>query len=380
MLKSIQGLFLSLLSIAVLAKLVLAEEQSTSEVSTVHQTLKLYKGFFPYQSCLLVTINQVLKKPNKVLLLNATVEDVYCGNFKKGSSLSIAMKDYGIPPKSLAFLSALKNTKQIIAFDLTPKWMGSSEDLRRVSANPICSLWIPYAHRGYQSNDIAQIKALIKDSPTEPSQARAAFQRLLETKWTTVRINDFCRPETQRNWLSPVDGTAIVDWIGTLHNGKTTELSGKKVNWRAEVSNNVPLLYTINIQSPDSNIAGWDLRLGEPSLEEWTDENFLIHRVGKSIEQAAFACWCLNQKNHPAATNYMSLFSGKSNECLVKDQSGKVTCYQCHLSNGKTLTAILTNDKLQSIDKLLINGKIDPGWNDMYKLSLANLAKCKIKK
>jgi hypothetical protein len=383
MLKPIQSLLLLLLSIPVLDLPVLAnpaltEEQKASKVSTEHQTLKLYKGFFPYQSCLLVTINQVVKKPNKVLL-KATVEDVYRGNYKKGYPLSFAMNDYGATPALFAFLSALKSTKQIIAFDPAKKNNGSFEDLRRVSANPICNLWVPYAHRGYQSKDITLLKSLIKDSPTEPAQAKAAFQRLLETKWTTNRINDFCRPETQRNWLSPLDNPAVMKpyWVGTLHASKVAELSGKKVNWSAQVSNNAPVLYTINVTSPDPNIAGWDLGLDDIFLEEWTAEDFLKFRVRKSIHQAAFADWCLNHEKHPAATNYMSLFSGKSNESLRKDKSGKVTSYQSHLDNGTTLTAILRTDKQRSIEKLLINGKLDPGWNDMYNKALFNLAKCK---
>lgn len=382
MLKPIQGLLLLLLSIPVLDLPVLAnpaltEEQKASKVSTEHQTLKLYKGFFPYQSCLLVTINQVVKKPNKVLLVTATVEDVYRGNYKKGYPLSFAMNDYGATPALFTFLSPLKSTKQIIAFDPTPRSNGSFEDLRRVSANPICNLWVPYAHRGFQSKDITLLKSLIKDSPTKPAQAKAAFQRLLETKWTTARINDFCRPETQRNWLSPLDNPAVMKpyWVGTLHASKVTELSGKKVNWSARVSNNAPVLYTINIASPDPNIAGWDLGLDDMFLEEWTAEDFLKFRVRKSIHQASFAHWILNHEIHPADAKYWSLFSGRD-ETLVKDKNGKVTSYQCRLENGKTLTAILTTDKLQSIDKILIKGKFDPGWNNMYKNNLSNLGKC----
>jgi hypothetical protein len=380
MLKSLQGLFLSLLSIAALAKPVLAEEQSTSKVSTVHQTLKLYNGFFPYQSCLLVTINQVLKKPNRVLLLNATVTDVYRGSYQKNNHLSVAVVDNGVTPTSFAFLSSLKNTKQIIAFNITPERDGSFSWLRTVSDTPICNLWIPYAGKGFQSQDIAQIKSLIKDSPTQPVQAKAAFQKLLETKWTTDRINEFCRPETQRNWLISYDNPAVMKpfWDGTLHASKVLELSGKKVNWSARVSKNAPTVYAINVTSPDPNIAGWDLGLTDPSLEQWNADNFLIFRVSKAISQAIFADQCLSHNIQSETKDYY-IFSSRTEETLVKDKNGRVTSYQCRLENGKTLTAVLTTDKLQSIDKILIDGKLDPDWNTMYKKSMFNLGKCRDK-
>lgn len=346
-----------------------------------HQSLKLYKGFFPYQSCLLVTINQVLKKPDKILQVKATIEDVYRGNDKKGSPLSVAINDNDIAPTSFAFLSALKNTKQIVAFNFTPKSYALIDEPRKMSGTSICNLWLPYASSGFQSKDIAQLKSIIKESPTEPTQAKAAFQRFLETKWTTDRINEFCSPETQRNWLLAFDHPANrnTDWFGTLHAGKAKALSGKKINWSASVSNDVPILYSINVDSPDTNISGWDLGLTDPCLEEWTAENFLLFRLCKSINQAAFADWSLNHESHPSATDYWGLFTTRSNETLVKDKNGKVTRYQCDLENGKRLFAILTTNQRKTIDKILINGKLDPGWNDMYKKAMINLEKCKNK-
>lgn len=359
------------------ANLAFAKEEQAAIVGTEHQTLKLYKGFFPYQACLQVTINQVLKKPKKVLLVNATVEDVYCGNFKNGSLISLALNDSGIAPESFSFLSSLTSKKQVIAFDNIQKYDLSFEELAKASDNPIRNLWIPYAGRCYQSKDIAELKSIIQNSPTQPAQAKAAFQTLLETKWTTNRINDFCRPETQRNWLCPFDGTPMSGWTGTLHYNKALELSNKKVKWRAEVNNNVPFLYAITVDSPDKNCAGWDIEFRNPSLEEWTAENFLMHRVGKSITQAAFAEWIINHRQQPSTSTYLGLFELRADETLIKDQSGQVTSYQCLLDNGETLTAVLTNDQLQSIDKILINGKLDPGWNNMYNQGLLNLAKCK---
>ena len=382
MLKPIQCLFLLLLSIAVLAKPVLAEEQKSSKVTTGKPTIKLYKGLFPYQACLLVTINQVVKKQDRVLLLEATVDDVYRGNYKKGSPLSVSFYGDDEGPNSFSFLSALKNTGQIIAFNHRTKDADDLRELMKASKSPIDSLWIPYAGKGFQSHDIAQIKALIKDSPTEPAQARAAFQRLLETKWTTNRINDFCRPETRRTPSDAAEHTANydTDWFASaMHSNKVGELGGKTVKWQASVINNTPTWYNIKVFYPGKNHPGWDLEVAPPSLEEWTDENYLMHRVAKSINQAAFAHWLLNRELHPESTKYMGLFSSRSKETLVKDKDGKVTSYQCRLENGETLNAILTTDKLQSIDKILINGKSNPGWNDMCNTALDNFEKCKAK-
>jgi hypothetical protein len=365
-----------------LANTALAKEEQKAIVSTEHQTLKLYKGFFPYQTCLQITINQVLKKPNKVLLVNATIEDVYRGNYKKGSSLSVAIVDNDTAPTSFAFLSALKNTRQIVAFNFVPKsYVQTDEPRKPYDAPAICNIWLPYANIGFQSKDITQLKSLIKDSATEPTQARAAFQRFLETKWTTVRINELCCPETQRNWLLAFDHPANkkTDWWGTLHADKTKALSGKKVNWSAQVSNNVPIVYSINVDSPDTNISGWDLGLTDPDLEEWTSEDFLKFRLGKSINQAAFADWSVNNKVNPHTTDYWGLFNSRSNETLIKDKNGKVSSYQCRLDNGKTLTAILTTNQYPTIKEFLINNKIDTGWNDMYRNAMINLKKCKDK-
>jgi hypothetical protein len=376
MLKSIQCLFLISISIAVLAKPVLAEEQKTSKVSTEHQTLKLYKGFFPYQACLLVTITQVVKKPDRVLLLKATVEDVYLGSYKKGSQFAVSLYYDDEGPISFSFLSAQKNARQIIAFNHWTKDSDYLQKLTKVSKNPIRDLWIPYAGKGFQLNDIAQIKALTKNAPTEPAQKRAAFQRFLETKWTPDRINDFCRPETRRTYGEATWHAANYqnDWhISPMHADKKAELGGKTVDWQASVDNNTPTQYNITVSSPST---GWDLEHTNPSLEEWTDVNFLIHRVGYSINQAAWAHWRLNHELHPSSTEYRHLIIDRSKETVVKDKTGKVTSYQCRLSDGTTLTAILTKDKSQSIDRILINGKLDSGWTNMYKNGLRNLAKC----
>lgn len=360
--------------------------QTANKANSKQPTLKLYKGYFPYYACLQVTIDEVIKKPERVLLLKATINDVYRGKYKKGSTLTVTVNDNdatpassalivnGVSPSSFAFLSTLKNTRQIVAFNIAPDWYANP--IKPKPSNRICNLWIPYAGKGFTQKDLTQLTTLIKDSPTQPAQAKAAFQRLLETKWTPDRINDYCKPETQRNWLSPFDGTGMIDWTGTLHAGKDSALHGKTIQWLADLSNNSPVRYTINISTTDPNYSGWDLRLADPSLVQWTDEDFLLFRVQRSIELAAFALASLNHFDLPAETDYMSLFYVRE-ASVVKDQSGKVTACQCHLENGKTLTAVLTDDKSQSVDKILIDDKFDPGWTAMYKDYPSNLEKCK---
>ncbi|MBK7747998.1 MAG: hypothetical protein IPI39_12165 [Candidatus Obscuribacter sp.] len=363
-----------------------AQKQTANKASSEQPTLRLYKGYFPYHACLQVTINQVIKKPERVLLLKATINDVYRGNYKKGSTLNLTVDDNGATPTSAApaidstsptsftFLSTLKNTKQIVAFNIAPKWDPNPKIPG--AKDRVCNLWIPYAGRGFTQKDLTQLKTLITDSPTQPAKAKAAFQKLLETKWTPDRINDYCRPETQRNWLSPFDGTGMIDWTGTLHASKASTLKGKTIEWLADVSHNSPILYTINISSPDQNYSGWDLQLADPSIVEWTDQDFLLFRVKKSIELAAFALASLNKFVQPAESDYLHLFS-VTGTSVAKDQSGKVTACLYRLDNGKTLTALLTDDRSQSVDKILIDGKFDPGWTAMYKDYPCNLKKCK---
>ncbi len=380
MLKSIQGLFILSFSIPLLIYPALAKEQHTDRVSTEPQTMKLYKGFFPYQACLRITINHAIKKQHAIVL-SGTIDDVYSGNFKKGSLIALSLNDFDMTPESFSLpLAVLKTKKQIVAFNYLQKNDLSFNDLRKLSDNPICNLWIPYAGRSYQSASIERLKSIIQNSPTGPAQAKAAFLRLLETKWTVDRINDFCRPETQRNWQCPAEGSPMGSgWRGTLHSTKAKELSDKKVTWSAEVHNNVPYLYTINVDSSDRNCAGWDIECINPSLEEWASEDFLIHRVGKSIQQAAFADWCFNHEQQPPSSGYLGMFSARSDETVIKDETDKVTRYQCRLRNGEKLTAVLTNDQLQSIGKILINGKFDPGWTEMYSQGLLNLQNCRTK-
>lgn len=363
-----------------------APAQPANRVSSAQPTLRLYKGYFPYQACLQLTINEVIKKPERVLLLKVTITDVYRGNYKKGSTLTLTVDDNGATPTSaahtidstsptsFAFLSTLKNTRQIVAFNIAPKW--NPNPISQGAKDRVCNLWIPYADKGFSQKDLAQLIALIKESPTQPAHAKAAFQRLLETKWTPDRINDYCRPETQRNWLSPFDGTGMIDWTGTLHASKASALKGKTIEWLADVSHNSPILYTINISSPDQNYSGWDLQLADPAIVEWTDQDFLLFRVKRSIELAAFALASLNKFVQPAESDYLHLFS-VTGASVAKDQSGKGTACLYRLDNGKTLTAVLTDDKSQSVDKIFIDGKFDPGWTAMYKDYPSNLKKCK---
>ncbi len=147
------------------------------------------------------------------------------------------------------------------------------------------------------------------------------------------------------------------------------------MKWQATVSSNLPTFYNILVDSVNEN-KGWNLEVTKPSLVEWTDEDFLIHRVSYSIQQATWVHWLAKQKLHPRSSGYYrDLFVNRSSETITKDKTGKVTSYQCRLGNGQTLTAILTADKLQSVDKILIKDKFDHGWTGMYRDNLSNFSR-----
>lgn len=363
-----------------------APAQPANRVSSAQPTLRLYKGYFPYQACLQLTINEVIKKPERVLLLKVTITDVYRGNYKKGSSLDFSFFDELDGPISFSNLNSLKHSRQIIAFNRWPEEINKPElnnnfkKLSKRSKEPIRDLWIPYAKQGFRPCDIGQIKALIKDSPTQPEQARVAFQRALETKWTPERINDFCRSENQWPVGGATEHTANYgdDWAPiSMHTSRANELRGKAVTWQAAVHNNVPSEYNIFVSSTGANSGSWNLEVASPSLEEWTDDDFLMHRVSQSLTQSAYAQFLVNFRVHRKAAIYNGLFDRRSNEKLLKDENGVATAYQCQLYDGKTMTAILTHDTSKSIDRILINGKLDRGWTDMYKNSKANHDKCR---
>ncbi|MDQ5968467.1 MAG: hypothetical protein QG625_4624 [Cyanobacteriota bacterium erpe_2018_sw_39hr_WHONDRS-SW48-000098_B_bin.30] len=363
-----------------------AQTQTANQANSKQPTLRLYKGYFPYHACLQVTIDEVIKKPERVLLLKATINDVYRGNYKNGSSLYFSFFDELDGPISFSNLNSLQNSRQIIAFNPwleeinKPEPNQSVKKLRHISKNSISDLWIPYAKKGFKPCDIAQIKALIKDSPTQPDRARAAFQRLLETKWTPDRINDFCRSQNQWPAGGASEHTANYrdDWCSSpMHANKTAELCGKEVTWQASVQNNVPTYYNIFVSSKGDNSGSWNLEVASPSLEEWTDDDFLIHRVSQSIAQSAYAQFIVNAHVHKKAAIDSGLFNNRSKETVLKDKNGIATAYQCQLDNGKTMTAVLTHDTSKSIDRILINGKLDRGWTDMYKNSKANHDKCR---
>ncbi|MBK9622255.1 MAG: hypothetical protein IPO31_23980 [Candidatus Obscuribacter sp.] len=363
-----------------------AQKQTVNKASSEQPTLRLYKGYFPYHACLQVTIDEVIKKPERVLLLKATINDVYRGNYKNGSSLYFSFFDELDGPISFSNLNSLKNSRQIIAFNQWPEEINKPElnngfkKLRHISKNSISDLWIPYAKKGFRPCDIGQIKALIKDSPTQPEQARVAFQSVLETKWTPERINDFCRSENQWPVGGATEHTANYgdDWAPIcMHTNRANELRGKAVIWQAAVHNNVPTYYNIFVSSTGANSGSWNLEVASPSLEEWTDDDFLMHRVSQSIAQSAYAQFIVNAYAHKKATIDRSLFNNRSKETVLKDKNGIAIAYQCQLDNGKTLTAVLSDDTSKSIDRILINGTLDSGWTDMYKNSKSNHDKCR---
>ncbi|MBK9774412.1 MAG: hypothetical protein IPP57_26910 [Candidatus Obscuribacter sp.] len=84
-----------------------AQKQTANKASS-EQPTPAAQGYFPYHACLQVTINQVIKKPERVLLLKATINDVYRGNYKKGSSLDFSFFDELDGPISFPNLNFLK--------------------------------------------------------------------------------------------------------------------------------------------------------------------------------------------------------------------------------------------------------------------------------
>jgi hypothetical protein len=355
---------------------VLASDYQPLTLNTANQRPQLYKGFFPYQACILVTIDKVETKTKPILLLKATVESSYLGNFLKGSPLVVGFYEDLHGPNTFSFLSSLKTTKQIIAFNRYTDHPDA--DLKRVSRNPIRNLWLPFAPTQIQESDVAQIKELIKASPTQPKQRRAAFQKLLETKWTPERINDFCRPETRKTLGQATEHAANYpdDWYpNPMHLDKTNQLNGMEITWQASADMNTPTWFNIHAFSPTDKMA-WDLEASTPSIENWSDDEFTAHRIGYSLKQAAWAYWIIHRDHRPAIPAYYSLVVDRLKEQLVRDKIAHVRAYQCLLSDGTTLTATLSADHFPTIDKILINGDLDMGWTEMYKNNLKNLEWC----
>jgi len=362
---------------------VLAQE-TTHKAATHPGKIKLYNGFFPFQSCLLVTIKGVSKKDKYSAVLKLLIVDVYRGTYRQGSMLTvetytnspntdlISRINEGVHPSSLAFLAPLKGTTQIIAFN-EPSPNEDSSESKKSPIEKIGNLWIPYGGKPFGKTEIAQIKSIIKNSPTEPAQAKAAFEKFMEHKWTVERLNDFCRPETQQVAQCPFDLVPQYDWSGPLHQKQSSRLFGKEINYYACVRGSVPTVYSINGLSKKDKLA-WDLRMTDPDIEEWTDDDFLLFRVYRSIYQSSFAHWSVNYGKNQKAINYWTLFRG-DNGTLIKDTAGNAASFRCRLRNGKLFTAILTKDKPQLVDKILIDGKFDQGWNAMYKDNLRNLAR-----
>ncbi len=376
MLKFITYLTLFSFSLLLCSTPVSAREATLGDkLSADSQPLQLYRGYFPYQECLLATIEQVGKKPHGVLLLTVKIEDVYSGNYKKDSRLTLSL--YEGDEEQYKFLLALKSTRQIIAFSHWTKESERLDALLKASKIPIRSLWIPCARREVTSCDIAEIKSAIETSPREATQTKAAFQRLLESKWTPARINDFCRPETQLIYGEASEHCACdrkTDWFASpMHTDKTAELQGKIVEWQASADNGTPLSYNIKVISSKN---GWDLEVGTPSAEVWNDDQFLMHRVGCSINQAALAHREANRQTLAGSGYFYNMILDRSKESLVKDKTGIVTDYRCRLSNGSILTATLTKDNMQAVSEILINGKRDKGWTAMYKECLNNMKRC----
>lgn len=359
--------------------------QGTTDKNAAHPgKVTLYTGFFPFHSCLLVTIKSVSKKDRDNAVLKLLIEEVYKGSYSPKSTLTVSTYTNrphsdeisrvvaGVHPSSLAFLSSLKDTRQIIAFNEPSPDNGLNKS-RKSPIKHVSNLWIPYGGKSFGTEEIGQIKSIIKNSPTKPAQAKVAFEKFMEHKWTVERLNDFCRPETQQVGLCPFDMTPRYDWSGPLHKDQASRLIGKEVNYYACVRENVPTVYSINSFAKKDGFA-WDLRMTDPDIEEWTDDDFLLFRVYRSIYQSSWAHWSVNYRKNPKAINDWTLFPD-DNGTLLKDKDGHATSYQCRLRNGKRFTATLTKDKPQLIDKILIDGTLDRGWTEMYKDNLSNFAR-----
>lgn len=329
--------------------------------------LSTNNSFFPYSECVEIMVDTVTAdKLKSILLLEGVVKRVYCGRFREGERLSVSMNDV-----RLERTSDLKtNSKQVVAFNLVPEWKGSYDRLRK-QAVPVCNLFV-----ARDPQQVNELRSRIIQSKKSRLESKSAFENYLEQRWSANRINDFCRPETQRNWLVPFNSTksGASFWKGELHKSEHDELKGKKVYWSASLNYGIPVSYSVYVTAPES--AGWNVELAEPSLylEEWTSDDFLKYRISESIRQALFSDWSVNMEKDLKTTERLNLFSNRSEDSLLRDEKSKVVAYRCRLSDGNDLTAILTQK--QDVAKIMIDNIEEPAWSEMYRKRAQNLAEC----
>lgn len=337
------------------------------------------EGFFPYNACLLIRLNKVgrvkVYKSQRFydVKFEATIERAFRGSFQRGENIVCSLPFWDMAPKSTEkVLSKLVGTKQVIAFCFMSETYGSYDSLKK-AGTPVCNLYLPFEGKVPDEADLAELKAEIKKSDSFPGGTKAAFKRYLESRWTTARINDFCRPENQRNWLSPFSSPWTEGWEGTIHENRSDDLRGKEAFWTAHAFLEQPELYAVRVSEP--NTAGWELEFADPSIERWSDDDFLIYRLGKSIERAFFNDWSANLNNRKRNEKLNRLFLNRTNESISKNKGGKTESYRCRLKNGSSFCAVLSPEG--DIDEILINNSADPVWNQIYHQTLVNLKRAK---
>lgn len=245
--------------------------------------------FFPYHGCITGKIEKT-RTFKQYILLNIRVEETLKGDFLPSKEITFAIKD---EPTNRHLKKTSRSTTaltRILAFALAKPLSLEAESLKLSGISepnvvPIRKLTYLSATSSNPSKAVIEsLNDRLKDIPSSKQGLEDAFVKFLKKRWNTDRIQDFCRPETRRVLTNPQN--TYNDWEGKLHNDES--LNGLEISWSAEVYDGVPLGFVIYARDKDNKM--WQLEhCYESSLPNWSDDDYLKHRLSKTLENSLYA-------------------------------------------------------------------------------------------
>lgn len=328
--------------------------------------------FFPYHGCITGKVEKT-RTFKQYILLNVRVEETLKGDFLPSKDITFAIKD---EPTNRHLKKTSRSTTaltRIMAFALSKPLSVEADSLRLSGISepnvvPISTLtYLSATSSNPGKAEIERLNDRLKDIPNSKKGFEDTFVKFLEKRWTIDRIKDFCRPETRRVLANPQN--TYTDWEGKLHNDES--LNGLEISWSAEVYDGVPLGFVIYASDKDNKM--WQLEhCYESSLPNWSDDDYLKHRLSKTLENSLYAYREVHGRDRQW-NKLAKLFVYDGDDKILRNPDNTVKAYSRTLANGSTLEVNLDHNR--SVESITVNAKKDSLWNLVYKETTSNIEK-----
>jgi hypothetical protein len=364
------------------------KSQPISQQNIMELRRKIPKPYFPYRSCLIVTLVGLQNKPNETILkmriqkvlskdqkfpiedgsvVSKKIMTEVCPrmqhyDFRLGEEIFARIDTTALSSSSLSKLNRNSVGKTFVLC-WNPNLESASKPVKSFSTTESLSL-IP--RENLKANDLSQFEAKAREKSTHLSALSKQLENYIEKRWTLNRVHEFMRHPELRE-VAPIrhiDLSREAVLGGQIYSEHENEIG--KLIWYTSLKGGMPINDYL-ISSTDRKGHKWLLEAKKFEIEQLTDQDFekdllflIVHRCYQAYVQVRW--------NEPFE---LRLSLPIKITKIVKNENNKNKTFFCELGKGKMLSADV--DSEYRLNNILIDGKKDADWDEAYNKRVENM-------